>query len=170
MIATITKSAASLTMFGVLALFASGCSQQATDADADAPTGEVTEASHDDHDHDDDHSGWWCTEHGIPEEQCSLCSADAAEACQANRVAMFSVRSVSRRQVRQAVCRQVRRRTPETDRIGMPTKSRKSRTAGHTSGRLISARVTVATSRMPRSLARVYLNGLTRIWVRARAE
>ncbi len=84
MIATITKSAASLTMFGVLALFASGCSQQATDADADAPTGEVTEASHDDHDHDDDHSGWWCTEHGIPEEQCSLCSADAAEACQAN--------------------------------------------------------------------------------------
>jgi hypothetical protein len=23
--------------------------------------------------------GWWCTEHGIPEEECSLCSPEAAE-------------------------------------------------------------------------------------------
>ena len=22
----------------------------------------------------DDHSGWWCIEHGIPEEECSMCS------------------------------------------------------------------------------------------------
>lgn len=22
----------------------------------------------------DDHSGWWCSEHGIPEEECSMCS------------------------------------------------------------------------------------------------
>ena len=28
----------------------------------------------------DDHSGWWCVEHGIPEEECSMCSADAAKA------------------------------------------------------------------------------------------
>lgn len=25
-----------------------------------------------------DHSGWWCVEHGIPEEECSMCSSKAA--------------------------------------------------------------------------------------------
>ena len=25
------------------------------------------------------HSGWWCAEHGIPEEECSMCSTKAAE-------------------------------------------------------------------------------------------
>lgn len=25
-----------------------------------------------------DHSGWWCVEHGIPEEECSMCSAKVA--------------------------------------------------------------------------------------------
>ena len=29
----------------------------------------------------DDHSGWWCVEHAIPEEECSMCSADAAKKC-----------------------------------------------------------------------------------------
>lgn len=29
----------------------------------------------------DDHSGWWCKEHGIPEEECSMCSASFAKAC-----------------------------------------------------------------------------------------
>lgn len=24
----------------------------------------------------DDHSGWWCDEHGIPEHECSLCMED----------------------------------------------------------------------------------------------
>ena len=28
----------------------------------------------------DDHSGWWCVEHGVPEEECSICSSDAAKA------------------------------------------------------------------------------------------
>ncbi len=27
----------------------------------------------------DDHSGWWCNAHGIPEEVCSMCSAQAAK-------------------------------------------------------------------------------------------
>lgn len=31
----------------------------------------------------DDHSGWWCPEHGIPEHECSMCSATAAAACKA---------------------------------------------------------------------------------------
>jgi hypothetical protein len=25
-----------------------------------------------------DHSGWWCDEHGVPEAECSMCSARAA--------------------------------------------------------------------------------------------
>ena len=30
---------------------------------------------------DDGHNleGWWCAEHGLPEEECSLCSTEAAE-------------------------------------------------------------------------------------------
>jgi hypothetical protein len=31
----------------------------------------------------DDHSGWWCGEHGIPEDECSMCSAKVAKACKA---------------------------------------------------------------------------------------
>jgi hypothetical protein len=29
------------------------------------------------------HSGWWCTEHGIPEEECSMCSARVEKECKA---------------------------------------------------------------------------------------
>lgn len=25
--------------------------------------------------------GWWCAEHGIPEEECTMCSSDAAAKC-----------------------------------------------------------------------------------------
>ncbi len=25
-----------------------------------------------------DHSGWWCDEHGVPEAECSMCSANVA--------------------------------------------------------------------------------------------
>jgi hypothetical protein len=31
----------------------------------------------------DDHSGWWCDEHGIPEDMCSMCSAKVAKECKA---------------------------------------------------------------------------------------
>jgi hypothetical protein len=27
----------------------------------------------------DDHSGWWCAEHGVPEEVCGLCSSKVAK-------------------------------------------------------------------------------------------
>ncbi len=59
-----------------LALFAAGCAGDATKPKADAkkPT-EVAEASK--------HSGWWCDEHGIPEEECSMCSAKVAKECKA---------------------------------------------------------------------------------------
>src|SRR5271166_3989817 len=29
------------------------------------------------------HGGWWCTEHGIPEDECSMCSAKVEKACKA---------------------------------------------------------------------------------------
>jgi hypothetical protein len=29
----------------------------------------------------DNHSGWWCAPHGIPEEVCSMCSAKYAAEC-----------------------------------------------------------------------------------------
>lgn len=32
----------------------------------------------------DDHSFWWCDEHGIPEEECSMCSSKVAKACKAS--------------------------------------------------------------------------------------
>lgn len=32
----------------------------------------------------DDHGHWWCTEHGVPEEECSMCSAKVAKTCKAN--------------------------------------------------------------------------------------
>jgi hypothetical protein len=30
---------------------------------------------------DSKHEGWWCDEHGIPEEECSLCNAKVAAEC-----------------------------------------------------------------------------------------
>jgi hypothetical protein len=30
---------------------------------------------------EDPHGGWWCPEHGIPEEICSMCSAKYAREC-----------------------------------------------------------------------------------------
>jgi hypothetical protein len=75
---------ASLGLATVLA-FAVGCAKPVDTADA---SGEVHAASHeDDHDHDhaedgDAHGhaldGWWCAEHGVPEEVCGLCNSKLA--------------------------------------------------------------------------------------------
>ncbi len=72
--ATIFKSVAIFSMLAMTALFAGGCGQQAADRGEPA---DVTDVSH------DDHSGWWCAEHGVPEEVCSMCSAKAAKECKA---------------------------------------------------------------------------------------
>lgn len=57
----------------------SGCGRTAT-----TPTGKHTNARGD-HDHDatadgkgGDHSGWWCDEHGVPEEVCAQCNSKVA--------------------------------------------------------------------------------------------
>ncbi len=61
------------TMTGLLLLSAlalAGCTKQAAEAPpvtaASAGNGETT------------HDGWWCVEHGVPEEECALCSANVA--------------------------------------------------------------------------------------------
>jgi len=63
-------------MFGLMAaiaVFSSGCGQ-ATD---DGVTEPAADASHEGEE-GDDHTGWWCVEHAVPEEECSMCSAKAA--------------------------------------------------------------------------------------------
>ena len=71
--------------FGAVAALAlAGCSSQETDS----PSAEVAQVSdehgeghdHEGHAHEDEpiHGGWWCYEHGIPEEQCALCDTDLA--------------------------------------------------------------------------------------------
>lgn len=61
----------SMMSWGLLAALVAGCSETAPPA-AKAPTPSAKKH---------DHSGWWCDEHGIPEAQCSLCSARVAAEC-----------------------------------------------------------------------------------------
>jgi len=76
---TVSFAFASIT---VLAL--AGCGPQASDQG----TTQVAAESHEGHDHAEGEGhaeveghaqgGWWCNEHGVPEEDCSLCSTTAA--------------------------------------------------------------------------------------------
>ncbi len=75
-----TFTRASLTLLMVTAtLWITGCGQKAeTTSDNGAPTTETASNAQ-----EDDHSGWWCAEHGVPEAECSICSSKVAEACKA---------------------------------------------------------------------------------------
>ena len=64
-------------MFAILIiamLIIAGCSSEkpATDKKT-SETGAVKKVA--------DHSGWWCIEHAIPEEVCSMCSGKYAKEC-----------------------------------------------------------------------------------------
>ena len=65
-------------LLAVVAATTVGCGEKKTQ-----PTGNKTPETKKDADEPkqvvDDHSGWWCNPHGIPEEVCSMCSAKAAE-------------------------------------------------------------------------------------------
>src|SRR5437660_9624386 len=67
-----------LSLVGVFGLLTIGCGQaenrgfQAKQKGAKMNLAPVAQA------HKDDHSGWWCAEHGVPEEICGQCSAKAA--------------------------------------------------------------------------------------------
>jgi hypothetical protein len=56
-------------------LLATGCNKPATPSGAKKDDKKGTEVAK-----KGDHSGWWCTEHGIPEEECSMCSEKVAKA------------------------------------------------------------------------------------------
>lgn len=68
-----------LSLLAAFALIAAGCSQAENkgnpaknkEGPAEKKADQVAEKK-------DDHSGWWCSEHGVPEEVCSMCSAKAA--------------------------------------------------------------------------------------------
>ncbi len=66
-----------LLSFGLIFLVLSGCGSDsnrdaATGSNSD-PGGQVAEADpHDDTSHV--HGEWWCSEHGVPEEECALCN------------------------------------------------------------------------------------------------
>ena len=49
-----------------------GCSKEVPKADQGGTPKKVAEAK------GQDHSGWWCDEHGVPEAECSMCSAKVA--------------------------------------------------------------------------------------------
>ncbi|MFO0848397.1 MAG: hypothetical protein U0871_07565 [Gemmataceae bacterium] len=57
---------------GGLALVGCGAGSSSAPAAKTAPTEKA-----------DAHSGWWCDEHGIPEAECSMCSAKVEKACKA---------------------------------------------------------------------------------------
>lgn len=50
---------------GIGIMFFSGCAGEDRSA--------ATEIVNVDDNLGQDHSGWWCTEHGVPEEECALC-------------------------------------------------------------------------------------------------
>ena len=81
-----------LLLTGVFALIAgfSGCGQtpSAENNQKSPAAAQAGNSSHDDadeHAHEvgqvaaHDHSGWWCNEHGVPEEECGQCNAKLAK-------------------------------------------------------------------------------------------
>lgn len=73
------RSALLLILTGSI-LIVTGCSKEAATNKGSGPAkgqdAKATEVAK-----TDDHSAWWCAEHGIPEEECSMCSAKVAAEC-----------------------------------------------------------------------------------------
>lgn len=59
----------------LLAIGIAGCGKTSPEPSGDKSAPKTAE-SHSDKGHD--HSGWWCAEHGIPEEVCGQCNAKLA--------------------------------------------------------------------------------------------
>ena len=67
-----------LSLTVALAAFLIGCGQS-VEPDADTSVANTSATEND----DPSQGGWWCVEHGIPEEECSMCSTKAADAAKA---------------------------------------------------------------------------------------
>lgn len=75
------KRIASIALIGLLACSITGCTGQAPNKGT--ATNNDVAAKSQEHDHaGHDHSGWWCTEHGVPESKCGLCDTKLAAALQ----------------------------------------------------------------------------------------
>ena len=57
----------------VLSVITAGCQRAGGPEAAPTPT-QVSDAAKE----GSEHGGWWCAEHGVPEEECSMCSTEAA--------------------------------------------------------------------------------------------
>ena len=96
------RGSPALALFAALAVLTAGCGQSAsTGSDAKGSGKDKSVAKNDGHSggtpdggaapgkgeaKGGDHSGWWCDEHGLPEEVCDLCSKKyrAAEKAKGN--------------------------------------------------------------------------------------
>lgn len=56
-------------LFTVVAFGAIGCN---SDTETVGTEGKTDDQDGEEH-ASDEHSGWWCVEHGVPEEECALC-------------------------------------------------------------------------------------------------
>ncbi len=81
----------SLFSFGLsllaVAAFAGGCAKPVESTDEHGHThapGEGHDHEHAGDDHGHAGSGWWCNEHGVPEEVCALCNSKLAAEFQRN--------------------------------------------------------------------------------------
>lgn len=92
----LTRGGPVLALFAALALVA-GCNQdkggESKNSGKDKPVAKADDKKGDSKKVEGDHSGWWCDEHGLPEEVCDLCSKKYREAekakgnwCEHNRV------------------------------------------------------------------------------------
>lgn len=87
MVKRLLRGAPALGLVAAFAVLAGGCGPQQGTADTKVTDKAVAKGGHaegDGHDHAKDkkahdHSGWWCDEHGIPEAECSMCSAKVAK-------------------------------------------------------------------------------------------
>jgi len=60
-------------LFSGLMILGTGCQKPAGgNAKESEPATDTAEAGH-------NLEGWWCSEHGLPEAECSLCSSEVAE-------------------------------------------------------------------------------------------
>lgn len=60
------------------AALALGCSSADEVADATQASDEHAGHDHEEGEHGHAHGGWWCNEHGVPEEVCALCDSKVA--------------------------------------------------------------------------------------------
>ena len=73
-----------LGLFTASALIVSGCGQKDAKTDASGSGKQVAQVTDQDKEvsgaekEEEAHEGWWCNEHGIPEEICALCSSKVA--------------------------------------------------------------------------------------------